>query len=109
MRFSLGLALGAAGLALWVLARVQLGKSFSVRARARALVTSGLYSKLRHPIYFFGGVTYLGFFTAWGKLIPALCFFAVYPIQLLRIRKEEAVLERAFGEAYRHYKVRTWF
>jgi protein-S-isoprenylcysteine O-methyltransferase Ste14 len=62
--------MAAVGFALWLTARIQLGKSFSVRARARALVTTGLYSKFRHPIYLFGGVAYAGLLIAWGKLIP---------------------------------------
>jgi protein-S-isoprenylcysteine O-methyltransferase Ste14 len=104
-----GSALGIVGFALWILARVQLGKSFSVRAEARTLVTKGLYSKIRHPIYFFGGLAILGFLVAWGKPILALCFLATYVIQFLRIRKEEAVLEQAFGEEYRRYRASTWF
>jgi protein-S-isoprenylcysteine O-methyltransferase Ste14 len=107
--FYFGSALGIAGIALWILARLQLGKSFSVRAEARTLVTRGLYSRIRHPIYFFGGIGYLGFFVAWGKPILALGFLATYVIQFLRIRKEEAVLEQAFGEEYRRYRAGTWF
>ncbi len=108
-QYYLGNALGIAGIALWILARLQLGKSFSVRAQARELVTRGLYSKIRHPIYFFAGVAYLGFIIGWGKPILILWFFGIYAFQLLRIRKEEAVLEQAFGEEYRRYKARTWF
>jgi protein-S-isoprenylcysteine O-methyltransferase Ste14 len=31
------------------------------------------------------------------------------PLQVFRVRKEEQVLEAKFGDAYRHYKRRTWF
>jgi protein-S-isoprenylcysteine O-methyltransferase Ste14 len=34
---------------------------------------------------------------------------AIVPIQLIRARKEERVLEEAFGEEYRAYKRSTWF
>jgi protein-S-isoprenylcysteine O-methyltransferase Ste14 len=107
--YYLGSAVGIAGIALWILARVQLGKSFSVRAEARALVTTGLYSKIRHPIYFFGGLSYLGFLVAWGKPYLVPVFLATYVIQFLRMRKEEAVLGQAFGEEYRRYRGSTWF
>ena len=73
------------------------------------LVTKGLYSKFRHPIYLFRGIAFLGLFIAWGKLIPLLCFLLIYPLQILRARKEEKVLEQAFGEEYRRYKAGTWF
>jgi len=31
------------------------------------------------------------------------------PVQLLRVRKEEHVLEERFGDAYREYKRKTCF
>jgi protein-S-isoprenylcysteine O-methyltransferase Ste14 len=92
-----------------MLARVQLGKSFAVRAQAKTLVTAGLYSKFRHPIYLFGEIAYLGLFISWGKLVPLLCFLLIYPVEILRARKEERVLEQALGEEYRRYKASTWF
>ncbi|MGD1104436.1 MAG: isoprenylcysteine carboxylmethyltransferase family protein [Terriglobia bacterium] len=108
-RYLVGLGLALGGFTLWGLARIQLGKSFSVRAEARALVTTGLYSRFRHPVYLFGGLTYAGLFLAWGKLIPGLCFALIYPTyQTLRSKKEDAVLEQAFGEEYRRYRAGTW-
>src|SRR6266478_3162968 len=47
----LGIALPAA--VLLFVARWQLGRSFSVTPQARQLVTHGLYSKIRNPIYVF--------------------------------------------------------
>jgi protein-S-isoprenylcysteine O-methyltransferase Ste14 len=108
-RYFIGVGMAIAGFALSILARVQLGQSFSIRAKARMLVTKGLYSKFRHPIYLFRGIAFLGLFIAWGKLIPLLCFLLIYPLQILRARKEEKVLEQAFGEEYRRYKAGTWF
>ena len=109
-RYLIGVGMAVAGFALSILARVQLGRSFSIRARAKTLVTTGLYSKFRHPIYLFGGIANLGLFIAWGKLIPLLCLLLFYPpLQILRIRKEENVLEQAFGEEYRRYRASTWF
>ncbi|HEV2351040.1 MAG TPA: isoprenylcysteine carboxylmethyltransferase family protein [Terriglobia bacterium] len=108
-RFFAGIPIAAIGFILWMIARVQLGKSFAIRAEARALVTTGLYSKIRHPIYFFAGIAFTGLFVAWGQLFPLLGFFIIYSSQILRIRKEEKVLEDAFGEDYRRYKAKTWF
>jgi protein-S-isoprenylcysteine O-methyltransferase Ste14 len=109
IRFLAGLFIAAAGFILWMLARYQLGSSFSVRAQARTLVTKGLYSKIRHPIYFFGAFAFGGMFIAWGKLFPLIGFCIVYSSQLLRVLKEEKVLEDAFGDDYRRYKASTWF
>ena len=108
-RHLIGISMAAAGFALWLTARLQLGKSFSVRAQAKALVTNGLYSKFRHPVYLFGGVAYMGLFIVWGALFPLVFFLLVYPFyQSLRARREAAALEKTFGEEYRRYKARTW-
>ena len=109
VRYLLGIGIAAVSFGLWFTARVQLGKSFAVRAQAKRLVTTGLYSKFRHPIYVFLGLAYGGLFIAWGNLIALLCFVLYLPIQILRARKEEAVLEEAFGEEYRRYRAATWF
>jgi len=104
-----GMAIAAAGFALWLTARLQLGKSFAVRPQARALVTNGLYSKFRNPIYLFGGLAYGGLLIAWGNVIPLAFFLHVYPFyQYLRVRTESEVLEKAFGDEYRRYKASTW-
>jgi hypothetical protein len=50
-----GVVIGLPSLALLVLARIELGGSFSVRPKAQTLVTHGLYSRIRNPIYVFGG------------------------------------------------------
>ncbi len=102
----MGVAL--AGFLLWTTARLQLGKSFTPVPEARALVTRGLYSKFRHPIYTFAFVAYLGEFLALRWFVGLLVFALIYSSQLLRIRKENQVLEQAFGEEYRRYKAGTW-
>jgi protein-S-isoprenylcysteine O-methyltransferase Ste14 len=94
---------------LFVLARWQLGSSFSVKAKASRLVTTGLYSRLRNPIYLFGGLFIVGlslFLSPWGPLVVAL---VIVPMQVMRARREERVLAEAFGEEYERYKSKTWF
>jgi protein-S-isoprenylcysteine O-methyltransferase Ste14 len=104
-----GISSACAGFALWITARFQLGGSFTVSAQARKLVTTGLYSKFRNPIYLFAGVAFAGLFIVIGDPILFLLFLLFYSHQLLRIRKEGKVLEQAFGEEYRRYKAKTWF
>jgi len=104
-----GLGVCAICLPLWVVARLQLGSSFSVTPQARQLVTHGLYSKLRNPIYFFGGLANLGSIVAlqiWWLLVASLLFT---PVQFLRMRREEKVLAEAFGPDYEAYRAKTWF
>ena len=105
----LGLGVALVCTPFWIWARLSLGASFSVRPEARGLVTDGLYSKVRHPVYVFGTpavlgvlVTYLGF----GAIVFAVI---IAPIEVLRARREEAGLQAAFGEEYSAYKAGTWF
>jgi protein-S-isoprenylcysteine O-methyltransferase Ste14 len=104
-----GLGLTAVTMPLWVAARLQLGGSFSVTAQARRLVTSGLYSRVRNPIYFFGGLAYLGGLVALQSWPLLVAWLAMTPIQIVRIRKEERVLAEAFGADYQAYRAKTWF
>jgi protein-S-isoprenylcysteine O-methyltransferase Ste14 len=105
----MGLALAVLGFALLTLARAQLGKSFSVTPQARALVTTGLYSKIRHPIYVFGTICLVGFVMFVGAPKLLLLFVLLVPVQLLRMRAEGRKLEERFGEEYRAWKSQTWF
>ena len=104
-----GAAIGVPSLALLSLARIQLGGSFSVRAKAHPLVTGGLYSRIRNPIYVFGALTIAGIilFAGAPKLLWVLA--AHIPLQVYRARKEARVLAARFGDEYRAYKARTWF
>ena len=104
-----GTALIIAGLAGIATARYQLGKSFAVRAKAHQLVTHGVYSKIRNPIYVFGAVMIVGVVLVLHRPILWLLLVAVIIMQTLRARREAQVLEAAFGDAYRDYRRKTWF
>ena len=104
-----GLILAAVGLPLWVVARRQLGSAFSARAEARQLVTRGLYSKIRHPIYVFGCLAYFGSLLALQVWPILAVWLALTPIELVRARREDRVLADAFGPEYAAYRRQTWF
>src|SRR2546423_4599984 len=59
-----GAILAVMAYALVFAARIQLGKSFSVRPHAKELVTHGLYSHLRNPMYVFVDIMLFGFILA---------------------------------------------
>jgi protein-S-isoprenylcysteine O-methyltransferase Ste14 len=104
-----GAVIATVGMLLLVTARIQLGRSFSVTAQARKLVTTGIYSRIRNPIYFFSAMFLCGVAIAIGRPILLLVLLALLPLQVWRARKEEQVLTEAFGEEYVRYKARTWF
>lgn len=104
-----GLLLAAICFPLWLAARRQLGTAFSVTPEARHLVTSGLYSKIRHPIYVFGGLAYFGALLALQSWPLLAAWVSLNPIQVLRARREGRVLAEAFGAEYQAYVAKTWF
>lgn len=105
----IGICLAAVAFPLWMLARFQLGSAFSIKPQAHHLVTTGLYSKLRHPIYIFGCLAELGVLLALQSWIVLAIWLPTLPIELVRARREAEVLHAAFGEEYERYRTRTWF
>jgi protein-S-isoprenylcysteine O-methyltransferase Ste14 len=92
-----------------VLARYQLGRSFSVTPQARKLVTRGIYSKIRNPIYVFGSILLAGLILILQRPSLWILLGVVIIAQTLRAKKEARVLEAAFGDDYREYRRKTWF
>jgi protein-S-isoprenylcysteine O-methyltransferase Ste14 len=105
----LGTGLLVVGTVFVLLARMQLGGSFSILPRAKKLVTRGLYSRIRNPIYTFGTVAIAGMLLI--LQIPKLWILLVVlvAIQIFRAGREARVLEARFGEEYRTYRKQTWF
>jgi protein-S-isoprenylcysteine O-methyltransferase Ste14 len=106
---SMGVVLVVAGVSGIATARFQLGKSFSLKPEAHQLVTRGVYSKIRNPIYVFGIVMVAGLILAVHRPVWWLVLAAVAVLQTLRARREARVLEVAFGDEYREYRRKTWF
>jgi protein-S-isoprenylcysteine O-methyltransferase Ste14 len=81
------------------------------RAPTRALVTTGIHGRSRNPIYVSMFLAYAGI----GLLAnTAWIFVLLVPLALVIrygvVAREEAYLERKFGDAYRAYRsrVRRW-
>lgn len=104
-----GICIAASALVLLVIARLQLGTAFSVKAKASTLVTTGLYSRVRNPIYVSAAFVILGLIIFAGQPWYLLVFAVVIPLQAYRSSREAKVLEEKFGDAYREYRRRTWF
>jgi protein-S-isoprenylcysteine O-methyltransferase Ste14 len=106
----IGVVLYAAGGALRIWPVYVLGNRFSGLVAIQpghALVTTGIYSVIRHPSYLGLLVNAFGWglaFRSWaGVLLAAL----LVPLLLARIRSEEALLRAQFGAEYDAYCART--
>jgi protein-S-isoprenylcysteine O-methyltransferase Ste14 len=71
------------------------------------LVTTGLHSRIRHPLYFGHLCTMLGWLAlAQTRAVLALLVWGIATGALM-IRTEDAELERRFGSAFRDYRKRV--
>ena len=84
----------------------QLGRSFSIMAEARRLVTTGVYRFVRHPLYLAEELATIGIFMQFASLWTALLLAAQIAFQLRRMHNEEAVLGETFPE-YAAYREKT--
>jgi len=100
-----GLALFVLGLILAVGALLQLRGVENIDH----LVTTGLFAKLRHPMY----SGFILWILGWSAYYGAIASLAVGMIGIANIlywrSLEEARLLERYGEVYRHYRVTTWF
>ena len=100
----IGLALAAAGIRNFSRARTP----FVSIKPTRALVTTGIHGWTRNPIYLGMFLIYGGIGVAAQSLwILILALPLAITIRLGVVAREEAYLERRFGDAYRDYKVRV--
>ena len=105
-----GLALMVSGYCGWIAARVALGNLFAVRPKALGLVKTGIYSKIRNPIYVFGTIYFLGLgiYVSLSWWLLALGLVAVVFAQLFRSAAEAKVLQEHYGEEYDQYAKNAW-
>jgi len=104
-----GVIVALTGYLLFITARLQLGKSFSVGPQAKQLVTHGLYARIRNPIYVFVGVMWFGLIVALQLNWLFLPYLALLVMQLIRAGREAKVLQERFGPVYLNYREQTWF
>jgi len=80
---------------------------FSTTEKEQKLVKTGIYAKVRHPIYLSGLILSLGFTLIAGNLYGLLFFILSLVAFVTRIKKEERELITKFGEEYKEYAKET--
>ena len=107
----LGVALYAGGgvLRLWPV--FILGRRFSGLVAIQpghALVTDGLYSRIRNPSYLGLLILSLGWALAFRSGVGVLLAALNIPPLIARMNSEERLLHAQFGQEYEAYRARTW-
>ena len=100
-------------ISLWVLWRTHaaLGRYWSDSVQLRhghQLITSGIYRRIRHPMYTSGwllGIAQALLLWNWVVAVAGLGSFAL--LYFIRVRREEQMMLDRFGEAYRDYMNKT--
>jgi protein-S-isoprenylcysteine O-methyltransferase Ste14 len=96
------LVVGLAGYALLLWSLVVLWKSFGIAPADRGLVTKAPYSLVRHPMYLGELVLRVAIVVSAGQLWGYGMFLVLVLIQILRIKREEAIIA-----GYEEYKKNT--
>ena len=84
-----------------------LGRSLSIMAEARRLVTGGPYRFVRHPLYIAEEIAVIGAFLQYASPWAFLLIAFQWLVQMERMRNEENVLRAAFPAEYAAYAGRT--
>jgi protein-S-isoprenylcysteine O-methyltransferase Ste14 len=111
-QFNLPDAVRWSGLALFVVGMIlAIGALLQLRGLENIdhLITTGLFNRIRHPMYTGFGLWILG----WSIFHGAFASLAVGLIGIANIlfwrRLEDARLEARYGDTYRQYRSKTWF
>ncbi|HKO98490.1 MAG TPA: isoprenylcysteine carboxylmethyltransferase family protein [Pyrinomonadaceae bacterium] len=105
-----GVILITIGLILFLIAYVSFGDSWRVGFDVKtpgALVTKGVFSITRNPIYLFLDLWFVGAFLINGTLVFLIMAILAIGVQHWQILQEEAFLTNLYGQPYRDYCVRT--
>jgi protein-S-isoprenylcysteine O-methyltransferase Ste14 len=94
---------------LWIYGRFSLGTTYSLLPQAKSIISTGMYSKISHPLYFSQMITLGGFILFMGQGEMWILFVFILCIQFYRIKQEEKILTEEFGNQYWEYKKSTWF
>jgi protein-S-isoprenylcysteine O-methyltransferase Ste14 len=97
---------------LWFIARLQLGISLTYKIQSNGpLIMKGLYSKFKHPIYYFGTISLISFLFSIKELSYYRLLFILLiliPIQIIRGILEERALRKKYDDEYESYIKQLW-
>jgi protein-S-isoprenylcysteine O-methyltransferase Ste14 len=106
-----GVILFALSSALILASSVALGRLYSPEVTIQSnhqLITSGPYHYVRHPRYLGAVLLTLGLPLAFRSWLGLVLAPVVVLIIMLRIRDEEALMDKEFGQEWEAYRRQTW-
>lgn len=103
-----GIIIFAVGAVIATWARLEMGRYWGMPAqhdlkRQNKLITTGPFRFSRNPIYLGIILMYLGFAIAMNTYL-SISILLIYILIKNRIKKEEKLLLKSFGESYQKYK-----
>ena len=106
----IGLVCGILGTAIACWSRIRLGRNWSLAVQQKQdheLITSGIYSVVRHPIYTGLLMLFIGNGIIVGDYRAILAVIIVFISFWFKLKKEEQLLIETFGDRYITYKQHT--
>lgn len=94
------------GLIILIISQIQLGNSYRILLPGKKikLITSGLYSLMRNPLYIGAYISFIGIFLMYPSIVFFIFFIIIIVNNHFRILEEEKVLLELYGDEYRSYK-----
>jgi protein-S-isoprenylcysteine O-methyltransferase Ste14 len=112
VRMSLPICVQWSGLAIFIIGMIlAVGSLIQLRGveNIKHLVTNGLFTKVRHPMY----IGFICWILGWGLYQQAVISLAIGIVAIANVlwwrHLEEKRLEIQFGESYQRYRQTTWF
>ncbi|MDQ7782742.1 MAG: NnrU family protein [Desulfomonilaceae bacterium] len=102
--------IGLIGIIAALMSLRSLGRNFRVFAaprRSGTLVTTGIYSLVRHPMYTGLILIFLGYLLLFGSIASVPLWLTFSVLYVVKSEKEERILADRFPE-YDEYRQRTW-
>ena len=94
------IVLAISGLLAWVGLKIVFGET----REEPQVITTGVFSIVRHPIYLGSILLYLGFIILSLSLLSTLVWFIIIIFYYMISRYEEKLLIQRFGSVYEEYK-----
>ena len=91
----------------WYLARRGMAAVFGTKREKPEVISTGVFRRLRHPIYTGALSLYLGSFLMSMSIASAALWLVILAFYIFLCKYEERILTEEFGDDYLKYKSRT--